>query len=51
MTLVLAIGAGFGKHVAVALGFVHIASHIRPVIISTHVVIHRTLSRMTKKEE
>lgn len=49
MALLLEFGAGFGTTMPVAHGFVHIASHIWSAIISSHAVIHMTLSRMSGK--
>lgn len=42
-------GAGFGTIVVLSHGFVHLTSHIRPAVIPSHTVTHKTLSRETRK--
>lgn len=42
MTLVMKYDAGSGSTVAAVHSFVHISSHVRPVVVSMHGFIHRT---------
>lgn len=49
MTLLLECGAAFGTTMAAAHGFILIGSHIRPVIFSSHGVIHTVVFRLVRK--
>lgn len=40
-------GTVLGTTVAAAHSFVHIASHVRPLVVLLHYVLHTTLSGMT----
>lgn len=42
--------ASFGSTWAATHGFVHIAVHIRPIIVSSHGGLDTTMSRVTGKE-
>lgn len=42
-------GTAFSIAMEVAYSSVNIDSHVRPVVVSSHCVIHTTLSRVTEK--